>query len=80
EGELIRYVRICSVESDFAKFRTEFAKRLSARGYPGRWLRDVFEEIDYTTERPTALNSPVLSTSDSQDVHVLKLTHNLVWD
>ncbi|KAJ7254842.1 hypothetical protein C8J57DRAFT_949135, partial [Mycena rebaudengoi] len=36
KGELIRYVRICSRESDFAKIRTDFMVRLRARGYPPR--------------------------------------------
>jgi hypothetical protein len=79
KGELIRYVRICSSESDFANIRKEFAIRLSARGYPGRWLRSVFEEVNYTAERPNALE-PSINTDGSPDVHVLKLTHNPVWE
>jgi hypothetical protein len=80
KGELIRYVRICSQEPDFANIRTEFATRLNARGYPGRWLRDVFAEVDYKAERPRALKSSASNVDDGPDVHVLKLTHNPVWD
>ncbi|KAJ7252098.1 hypothetical protein B0H12DRAFT_1233982 [Mycena haematopus] len=80
KGELTRYVRLCSKESDFAAIRTVFATRLRARGYPGRWLRDVFEEIGYEAARPTALMPTVDNTVDCQEVHVLKLTHNPVWD
>jgi hypothetical protein len=37
--------------------------------------------VDYRTERPQALKPPVLDTDgDDPDVHVLKLTHNPVWD
>jgi hypothetical protein len=38
KGELIRYVRICSCERDFAEIRLLFFKRLRERGYPGIWL------------------------------------------
>ncbi|KAJ7207457.1 hypothetical protein GGX14DRAFT_316358, partial [Mycena pura] len=81
KGELIRYVRICSKESDFAKIRTEFATRLRERGYPGRWLRSIFGEIKYQAERPRALKPSAANTADdSPTLHVLKLTHNPVWD
>ncbi|KAJ7207473.1 hypothetical protein GGX14DRAFT_325954, partial [Mycena pura] len=80
KGELIRYVRICSKEPDFAKIRLEFDRRLRARGYPGRWLQRVFEEIEYKAERPTALTVPAALAADNElDLHVLKLTHNPAW-
>jgi hypothetical protein len=67
------------MESDFANIRTEFTTRLRARGYPGRWLRSVFEEVDYRTECLCALKPPVFDTDgDDPDVHLLKFTHNLV--
>ncbi|KAF8915727.1 hypothetical protein CPB85DRAFT_1217413, partial [Mucidula mucida] len=80
-GELIRYVRICSKEEDFAKIRTTFLQRLRARGYPGRWLTNVFDDVTYSAERPKALvdNSPPV-VSDDPPIHVLKLTHNPLWD
>jgi hypothetical protein len=82
KGELIRYVRICSKESDFALVRRDFACRLNARGYPGRWLQSVFGEIEYRTERPTALNPRASNDAcaGGSELHVLKLTHNPVWD
>ncbi|KAJ6578414.1 hypothetical protein B0H19DRAFT_903711, partial [Mycena capillaripes] len=81
KGELIRYVRICSKESDFAKIRLEFDRRLRARGYPGRWLQRVFEEIQYRVERPGALTPSAPTTAvGGPDLHVLKLTHNPIWD
>ncbi|KAJ7453440.1 hypothetical protein FB451DRAFT_940068, partial [Mycena latifolia] len=73
KGELIRYVRICSNESDFAKIRTDFMIRLRERGYPGCWLQHV-ERL--TALKPT-VNKP--ATGDPA-LHVLKLTHNPVWD
>jgi hypothetical protein len=81
KGELIRYVRISSKESDFAKIRTDFMIRLRERGYPGRWLQNIFEEIKYKVERPTALkpNAAPTATGDLE-LHVLKLTHNPIWD
>jgi hypothetical protein len=74
KDELIRYVRICSRESDFAKIQVDFMVRLRKHGYPGHWLQTVFDEIKYTVERPTALKpgDPAL--------HVLKPTHNPIWD
>jgi hypothetical protein len=51
KGELIRYVRICSKEPDFAKICLEFDRWLQARGYPGRWLQRVFGEVEYKVER-----------------------------
>ncbi|KAJ7451308.1 hypothetical protein FB451DRAFT_1051566 [Mycena latifolia] len=81
KGELIRYVRICSKEPDFANTRKDFAIRLRQRGYPGRWLQRVFKEIEYAVERPTALTSSEPAGSEDDSVpHVLKLTHNPVWD
>ncbi|KAJ7263455.1 hypothetical protein C8J57DRAFT_1070637, partial [Mycena rebaudengoi] len=81
KGELIQYVRICSKESDFATIRKDFARRLNERGYPGKWLCSVFSEIEYKVERPNALKM-LLPTQDNDDreLHVLKLTHNPVWD
>ncbi|KAJ7711549.1 hypothetical protein B0H16DRAFT_1249645, partial [Mycena metata] len=81
KGELIRYVRLCSSEVDFLQIRTDFVKRLRDRGYPGRWLRAVFEEIRYKVERPHALKSAESKNSDDDcDLHVLKLTHNPTWE
>jgi hypothetical protein len=81
KGELIRYVQICSKESDFANIRRDFLVRLRERGYPGRWLEGIFEEIRYKVERPTALK-PNTADTDIEDpaLHVLKLTHNPIWD
>ncbi|KAJ7291689.1 hypothetical protein C8J57DRAFT_1044376 [Mycena rebaudengoi] len=81
KGELTRYVRTCSSEADFAKIRTEFAIRLNPRGYPGRWLRNVFEEINYKAERFKALKpSEPKHSEGGPEIHVLKLTHNPIWD
>ncbi|KAJ7742235.1 hypothetical protein B0H16DRAFT_1323444 [Mycena metata] len=81
KGELIRYVRICPKESDFAKIQTVFMVRLRERGYPGRWLQQIFEEIKYKVERLTALK-PIARDNATGDpvLHVLKLTHNPIWD
>ncbi|KAJ6564211.1 hypothetical protein B0H19DRAFT_1067801 [Mycena capillaripes] len=68
-------------KSDFAKIQTDFMVRLRKRGYPGRWLQHAFEEIKYKVERPSALK-PVAHNTAAGDptLHVLKLTHNPVWD
>ncbi|KAJ3925852.1 MAG: hypothetical protein NXY57DRAFT_906558, partial [Lentinula lateritia] len=79
KGELIQYIRISSRIEDFAKIRKEFGIRLHARGYPGRWLENVFEEVSYRMERPKALQ-PRENISEEDPVHVLKLTHNPLWD
>ncbi|KAJ7779733.1 hypothetical protein B0H16DRAFT_1300148 [Mycena metata] len=81
KGELIRYVRICSNEADFAKTRKDYAIRLHDRGYPGRWLQNVFDEVEYKAERPKVLKSPLPNgEGDGQELHLLKLTHNPIWD
>jgi hypothetical protein len=81
KGELIRYVRLCSNEVDSLKIRTDFVKRLRDRGYPGKWLRSVIDEIQYKVERPRALKSTEPKNLDDDcDLHVLKLTHNPTWD
>jgi hypothetical protein len=47
----------------------------------GRWLQNVFEEIRYTVEHPTALKPIMRNVTDGDPaLHVLKLTHNPVWD
>jgi hypothetical protein len=81
KGELIRYVRICSKEANYARVQSEFMVRLRERGYPGIWLQRVFEEIKYKVEHPTALK-PSAAHTDAGDpaLHVLKLTHNPIWD
>ncbi|KAJ3964032.1 hypothetical protein EV361DRAFT_757056, partial [Lentinula raphanica] len=79
KGELIRYVRICSRLDDFAKTRKEFGIRLHARGYPGRWLEKVFGEVSYQVERPKVF-TPKPTELDDNLIHVLKLTHNPLWD
>ncbi|KAJ6548949.1 hypothetical protein B0H19DRAFT_952624, partial [Mycena capillaripes] len=79
--ELIRYVRICSKEPDFARIQTEFMVRLRERGYPGCSLQCVFDEIKYKVECPTALKLSTAPTATEDHVlHVLKLTHNPIWD
>ncbi|KAF9065879.1 hypothetical protein BDP27DRAFT_1228409, partial [Rhodocollybia butyracea] len=80
KGELIRYVRISSKEEDFARIRKDFGIRLHARGYPGRWLENVFKEISYPVERPRALSPRDSNTDEVDPVHALKLTHNPLWD
>ncbi|KAJ7121818.1 hypothetical protein C8R43DRAFT_856747, partial [Mycena crocata] len=58
-----------------------FMARLRERGYPGRWLQNIFDEIEYGIERRTALKPVVLKTTNKDPaLHVLKLTHNPVWD
>jgi hypothetical protein len=81
KGELIRYVRHCSNEADFLKIRTDFVKRLHNRDYPGKWLRSVFDKIQYKFEHPRTLKSTKIENLDDDcDLHALKLTQNPTRD
>lgn len=82
KGELIRYVRLSSEEKDFMKIKRIFCSRPRLRGYPGRWLRSVFSEVSYAVERPKALLPRPCPQQGNQSgqLHVLKLTHNPLWD
>ncbi|KAE9386139.1 hypothetical protein BT96DRAFT_1006383 [Gymnopus androsaceus JB14] len=66
KGELIRYIRISSKQEDFAKI--------------WRWFENVFEEISNLDEHPKALNPRSPCTDKDDPIHVLKLTHNPLWD
>lgn len=52
--ELIRYIRTCSRESDFAVVKDKFWKRLRNRGYSRFFLRDAFQSVSYS-QRDTFL-------------------------
>jgi hypothetical protein len=47
-GELIRYVRNCSLEKDFLKIRKDFYVRLLSRGYPSTFLLPIFQNIFFS--------------------------------
>jgi len=63
KGELIRYVRSCSVEIDFLRARFAFFHRLRARGYPSSFLLPIFDSICYSS-RPTLLQKIVRDNAD----------------
>ncbi len=46
-GELTRYVRNCSNESDFLKLRELFASRLRDRGFPKSCIINSFKKVSY---------------------------------
>jgi len=47
-GELIRYTRVCSLESDFIAARHRFRYRLQARGYPNAFINTAYAKVQYT--------------------------------
>ena len=49
KAELIRYVRLSSCLSDFLEIRKKFFNRLQNRGYPRRFLSEVFSEVHYNS-------------------------------
>ena len=58
KGELIRYTRNCSFETDFNTVRTKFFYRLLCRGYNRTWLSSIFLSVKYT-DRQHFLSSSV---------------------
>lgn len=62
KGELIRYIRNSSFESDFKVVRCLFRQRLLNRGYPNSFINNVFRSVRYS-ERRTLLK-PVLRNSN----------------
>ncbi|KAF9016149.1 hypothetical protein BDZ89DRAFT_1141693 [Hymenopellis radicata] len=83
------YIPWTSCHSDASKrswIHNTFCKRLRARGYPGRWLRSVFDGVSYDDERLKALTPKPIPTANPADgegdarLYVLKLTHNPIWD
>ena len=49
KAELIRYVRLSSCLSAFLEIRKKFFNRLQNRGYPRRFLLEVFSEVHYSS-------------------------------
>lgn len=82
KGELICYVCLSLKEEDFKKMQTSFIQCLHDRGYLGKWLRTVFSEVSYSTERPNALklHTPSPPWECDSRMYILKLVHNPVWD
>ena len=59
----------------------DFMVQLREHGYPGCWLQCIFAEIKYKVKRPTALEPIIFeNTTGDPALHVLKLTHNPIWD
>jgi len=61
KGELIRYLRICSLPSDFNIIRSLLWERLRARGYPQEFLLPIFQRYP----------SPSNSTPPARSLNVL---------
>ena len=51
KAELIRYVRLSSELSHFLEIRKKFFNRLQNRGYPCRFLSEIFSEVHYDSHR-----------------------------
>jgi hypothetical protein len=48
-GELIRYVRNSTNETDFQQIRDKFRLRLTRRGYSSQWIDTVFRHVKYAS-------------------------------
>jgi hypothetical protein len=46
-GELIRYVRNCTLEQDFNEVRSLFRLRLEVRGYPKHFINSLFNQVSF---------------------------------
>ncbi len=51
KGELIRYARLCSRETDFLEMKSLLMYRLKNRGYPVRFLRHVMSQVSYESQQ-----------------------------
>ena len=66
KAELIRYVRLSSCLSDFLEIRNKFFNRLQNRGYPRRFLSEVFSEVHYNSRRKYLSRTKDISKDVSQ--------------
>lgn len=73
KGELMRYARNSSSFKSFSETRDKFWRRLRLRGYPFRFLLQLFREIRYT-DRKRCFKSK--NTSGSNRTIVFKTTFN----
>jgi len=83
KAELLRHVRNNSNLNDFLEIRKKFYMRLRARGYPHRFLVQVFNQVDYQSCRPLALKAKATNITTGKDLgrHVIfKSTYNPIWD
>lgn len=65
KGELIRYVRLCSKESDFVTMKDLLRFRLRQRGYPDKVLASIYSQVTYTDRTHyLALKAPTESTDE----------------
>jgi hypothetical protein len=70
-GELIRYLRNCSEQTNFTSMKIAFFGRLRARGYPAEFLLPIFLKVQFE-DRQTFLfsdkNENKFQFSDSQTI------------
>lgn len=79
KGELLRYVRLSSRFRDYQEVAALLWKRLRARGYPIRWLRNAFAEVKYKASRPSALIDRI-KPEDRRAPLVFHVMYNPVYD
>ena len=48
-GELIRYIKRCSLLSDYKVIASLFSSRLRLRGYPFKGIRNAFRTVSYNS-------------------------------
>jgi Reverse transcriptase (RNA-dependent DNA polymerase) len=53
-NELRRYIKCCSLRSEYIEYKKKFYTRLRARGYPGAYLIPLLNSVKYD-ERPSLL-------------------------
>lgn len=80
KGELIRYIRLSSSKDDYIKSMGLFYTRLRARGYPPRWLRVAFSQVQYDTFRARSLRVSLQSTEPTSVPLFFVTKYNPVWD
>jgi hypothetical protein len=80
KGELIRYIRNSSREVDYLTIKKIFRERLILRGYPLKWIHNVFISVFYKDRQlyldqhpPSKQNSMVMVINSSERQRNLKL-------
>ena len=77
KGELLRYIKRCSSETDFLEIRARFWDRLRARGYPAGFLSYAFRQAPRHSARLT-LFRVVEQSQTTERKHVLIVNYSAI--
>ncbi|KDE08473.1 hypothetical protein MVLG_01255 [Microbotryum lychnidis-dioicae p1A1 Lamole] len=80
KGELIRYIRLNSSKEEYLKTMLLFYGRLRARGYPPRWLKKAFSQVQYDDFRAKSLLVSQKKDSDTKVPLFFVTKYNPIWD